>query len=117
MTSNKGKWKTALGVETYDDMVRSAKVLQATPIPKPTVDEFGRTIVPKADVGGGGGLIFYATGPVRWLGRKTMDILHGSGKISRTLENITATKVDSRKKAIIPSIASGAPNISPTNQE
>ena len=108
LTSNKGKWKTALGAETYDDMVRSAKVLQATPIPKPTVDEFGRTVVPKADVGGGGGLIFYATGPVRWLGRKTMDILHGSGKISRTLENITAAKeVDEElfKKIIIGAMA------------
>ena len=30
---------------------------------------------------------------------------------------ITATKVDSMKKATIPSTASGAPKISPTNQE
>src|SRR6056297_1092445 len=32
-------------------------------------------------------------------------------------KNITAMNVDSRKKAIIPSIARGAPKISPTNQE
>ncbi len=30
---------------------------------------------------------------------------------------ITATNVDSMKKATIPSMASGAPKISPTNQE
>ena len=99
-----GKWQTALGKETYDDMIKSAKVLQATPIPKPRVDQFGQTIVPKVDVGGGGGLIFYATGPVRWLGRKTMDIMHGSGKISTMLEKITATReVDEQlfKKMII----------------
>ena len=32
-------------------------------------------------------------------------------------KNITATKVDSRKKAMIPSTARGAPNMSPTNHE
>ena len=32
-------------------------------------------------------------------------------------KNMTATKVDSIKKASIPSIASGAPKMSPTNQE
>ena len=32
-------------------------------------------------------------------------------------KNITATNVDSMKKAIIPSIAKGAPKISPTNHE
>lgn len=104
LKGNEGKWKVALGEETYYDMIKSAKVLQATPIPTPTVDEFGRTIVPKADVGGGGGLIFYATGPVRWLGRKTMDIMHGSGKISTMLESITASRtVDEElfKKMII----------------
>lgn len=108
LRKNEGKWKTALGEETYDDMIKSAKVLKATPIPKPTVDEFGRTIVPKADIGGGGGLIFYATGPVRWLGRKTMDILHGSGKISTMLESITASReVDEElfKKIILSSMA------------
>ena len=104
LRKNEGKWKVALGEETYDDMFKSAKVLQATPIPNPTVDEFGRTIVPKADVGGGGGLIFYATGPVRWLGRKAMDIMHGSGKISTMIEGITASReVDEQlfKKIII----------------
>jgi hypothetical protein len=104
LTSNKGKWRMALGKETYDDMVRSAKVLQATKIPTPTVDQFGSPVVPKVDVGGGGGLIFYATGPVRWLGRKTMDLMHGSGKISEMLEGITASKeVDEElfKKMII----------------
>jgi hypothetical protein len=108
LRKNEGKWRTALGGETYDDMIKSAKVLKATPIPKPTVDEYGRTIVPKADIGGGGGLIFYATGPVRWLGRKTMDILHGSGKISTMLESITASReVDEElfKKIILSSMA------------
>ena len=32
-------------------------------------------------------------------------------------KNMTATKVDSMKKATIPSIASGAPKMSPTNHE
>ena len=32
-------------------------------------------------------------------------------------KNITATKVDSMKKASRPSMASGAPKMSPTNQE
>jgi len=32
-------------------------------------------------------------------------------------KNITATKVDSRKKAMIPSMASGAPKMSPTKLE
>ena len=32
-------------------------------------------------------------------------------------KNITATKVASMKKAKIPSMASGAPNMSPTNHE
>ena len=32
-------------------------------------------------------------------------------------KNMTATKVDSMKKATMPSTASGAPKMSPTNQE
>jgi hypothetical protein len=99
-----GKWKQALGEETYNDMIDAAKVLKATPIPQRKFDEFGTPIVPKATIGGGAGLIFYATGPMRWLGRKTMDVLHGSGKISSMMESITLDReVDEEffKKLII----------------
>jgi uncharacterized membrane protein len=94
LLSNQGKWEVALGKETYQDMVRSAKVLKETPIPKPVVSGLeGRTIVPRADAGGGSGVIFYATEPVRWLARKAMDLLHGSGGISKMLEDITSSRV------------------------
>jgi hypothetical protein len=92
LLKNSGKWTIALGEVTYDDMLASARVLKSSRIPKPRYDSQGNMFVPKADVTGGGGVIFYATKPVRWLGRKTMDLLHGSGKISHMLESLTAER-------------------------
>ena len=50
--------------------------------------------------------------------RPSVDVITGliKANLSARLAYQVATKVDSRKNAMIPSTARGAPNISPTNQ-
>lgn len=112
LKKHSSKWRTAMGDETYEDMLDAATILRKEKIPASVDPATGNTFVPKANIGGGGGggggIIFYATGPVRWLGRKAMDILHGSGRIAGIFEEFATTKTldpDTFRNIIIGSMA------------